>query len=243
VSQPLAAGYTRVSTLAQARSGLGLEAQVSAIERYASAKGLELVEVFSDPAVSGGKPLAKRQGGLRLRESLVTRRTTHVVIPRLDRAFRSVTDALRTSDEWRALGVTVHLLDLGLVIGPAAGGVEAVASKLILSVMACVAELERVLASERTRAAAQRCIESGRAWGRVQAYGWRRAGSRRVEDPAEQAVLAEMLALRQEGLTYRAVAGRLDTACMPNRAGNAWDAASVRRICLRHLDLQRGPPS
>ncbi|WP_163614962.1 recombinase family protein, partial [Klebsiella pneumoniae] len=49
----LAVGYLRVSTEEQAQSGFGLEAQDEAVRAFARAVGLELVDVISDPGVSG----------------------------------------------------------------------------------------------------------------------------------------------------------------------------------------------
>jgi DNA invertase Pin-like site-specific DNA recombinase len=61
-----AIGYTRVSTVEQADSGLGLEAQAERIKAYCALKGLYLAEIITDAGVSGGKPLAQREGGERL---------------------------------------------------------------------------------------------------------------------------------------------------------------------------------
>src|SRR6516162_9235164 len=61
-----AISYIRVSSEEQADSGLGLEAQRRRIAAYCKMKGLRLVEVFEDPGVSGGKPLASRPAGGRL---------------------------------------------------------------------------------------------------------------------------------------------------------------------------------
>jgi DNA invertase Pin-like site-specific DNA recombinase len=45
-----AIGYVRVSTSAQGRSGLGLEAQRAAIARFAEAEGLDVAEVYQERA-------------------------------------------------------------------------------------------------------------------------------------------------------------------------------------------------
>ena len=58
--------YIRVSSEEQADSGLGLEAQRRCIDAYCRMKGLHLAEVFEDPGISGGKPLASRPAGGKL---------------------------------------------------------------------------------------------------------------------------------------------------------------------------------
>ncbi len=51
-------GYVRVSSEEQADSGLGLEAQRQRVRAYCEMQGLDLENIFEDPGVSGGKPLA-----------------------------------------------------------------------------------------------------------------------------------------------------------------------------------------
>ena len=61
-----ALGYVRVSSEEQADSGLGLEAQRQRIAAYCNMKRLHLAEIFEDPGISGGKPLASRPAGSKL---------------------------------------------------------------------------------------------------------------------------------------------------------------------------------
>src|SRR5437868_12552472 len=82
-----ALGYVRVSSEEQADHGLGLEAQRQRIKAYCEMKGLDLVTIYEDPAVSGGKPLGTRPSGARLLAE--ARRTKPVVVvAKLDRLFR-----------------------------------------------------------------------------------------------------------------------------------------------------------
>src|SRR5262249_9520397 len=61
-----ALGYIRVSSEEQADSGLGLEAHRQRISAYCALKELHLAEVFEDPGISSGKPLASRPAGSKL---------------------------------------------------------------------------------------------------------------------------------------------------------------------------------
>ncbi len=69
-----AIAYIRVSTNEQADSGLGLESQAERIRAYCTMRKLDLVELVSDPGVSGGKPLASREGGQRLLDAIQARK-------------------------------------------------------------------------------------------------------------------------------------------------------------------------
>ena len=53
--QKLAAGYVRVSTMAQAKEGESLQTQRDGIARYCERHGLELVQLYADEGVSGRK--------------------------------------------------------------------------------------------------------------------------------------------------------------------------------------------
>src|SRR5262245_24081996 len=87
-----ALGYVRVSSEEQADSGLGLEAQRQRIAAYCAMKGLRLAEVFADPGISGGKPLASRPAGSQLLAA-ANKSQALVIVAKLDRLFRSVADA------------------------------------------------------------------------------------------------------------------------------------------------------
>jgi DNA invertase Pin-like site-specific DNA recombinase len=68
-----AIGYIRVSSEEQAESGLGLEAQRQRIAAHCTMKGLHLAEVFEDPGISAGKPLASRPADSQLLAAHQTR--------------------------------------------------------------------------------------------------------------------------------------------------------------------------
>ena len=70
-------GYVRVSTAQQGRSGLGIEAQKEALERFAAAEGFALVRAFVEvetgkgaDALSGARSLPLRSEARRQRCSV-----------------------------------------------------------------------------------------------------------------------------------------------------------------------------
>src|SRR6266851_2977132 len=99
-----AISYIRVSSEEQADSGLGLEAQRQRIAAYCTMKGLRRAEVFEDPAISAGKPLASRPAGSRLLAAAKKSKAV-VVVAKLDRLFRSVADAARTGHSRPTVGL------------------------------------------------------------------------------------------------------------------------------------------
>ena len=108
-----AIGYTRCSTQEQADSGLGLTAQTERIRGYCRMKDLALLDIIQDAGVSGGKPLADRDGGRELLRIIRKRQTDAVIMLKLDRMFRNAGDCLTTVERWEKAGVALHIVDLG----------------------------------------------------------------------------------------------------------------------------------
>ncbi len=144
-----AIGYTRCSTQEQADSGLGLDAQAKRIRAYCTLKDLRLIDIIQDAGVSGGKPLASREGGQRLLDLIRGKRAGAVVMLKLDRMFRNAGDCLTTVERWEKSGVSLHVADLG---GNAVDTTSA-AGRFMLVVLAGAAALERNLTRARTRSA------------------------------------------------------------------------------------------
>ena len=139
------AGYLRVSTVEQADSGAGLAAQHAAITAEAARRGWQLVRVFEDAGASG-KSLSGRPGLMAALEAVEAGEAAALVVSKLDRLSRSVSDFAGLVASAQRRGWALVALDLGLDMTTPAGG-------LVANVMASVAEWERRVIGERTAAA------------------------------------------------------------------------------------------
>ena len=134
-----AAIYARVSTTEQT---VGL--QLDGLREYAKARELEIVGEYVDEGISGAK--AKRPALDQLMADAHKRALDVVLVWKLDRLGRSLSHLIRLVDTLGALHVDlVSLGDPGLDTSSPHG-------RLIFSVMGAVAEFERDLIRERTRA-------------------------------------------------------------------------------------------
>ena len=227
-----AIGYTRVSTVEQADSGLGLEAQAERIKAYCTLKSLYLAEIITDAGVSGGKPLATRDGGQRLLTDLKDKRADAVVMLKLDRMFRNAGDCLTTVERWEKSGVALHVVDMG---GNAIDTTSA-AGRFMLVVLAGAAEMERNLTRERTRSAMAVKRANGQRIGSVPyGYDLDADGATLVPNEAEQAVIADIQTKRAEGWTLEQIADDLTTCAVPTKTGKSerWTHQAVARIAAR----------
>ena len=224
-----AVGYIRVSTAAQATEGLSLDAQRSRIEAAALAGGLELVGVVVDGGVSGSVALADRPGGAQVVAMVEAGQVAAVIVAKLDRLGRSAADLLTTVQGWERRGVALQALDVGVDTTSAAG-------RVFFGMLSVFAEFERGQASERTRAGLLQAKAEGATLGGapmglertddVDAHGRRVL----VAVPAQQLAVARLVALRGEGMPWRAVADALNREGVPAAKGGAWHAMAAKRI-------------
>jgi len=228
-------GYIRVSGDRQVESGLGLEAQAKAIKDYCHSHGLTLARVFRDEAVSASRhPLSQRPQGAKLIGTAGP--GDHVVIAKLDRAFRSLRDFATELDRWQRRGVVLHLLDLNIDSSTPVG-------KLIASVMAAVAEWEARRIGERIKAAyevmrTRGLAPSGRASLGHALVRRRKGAPRLVADIAERKIMRRIVKMRRSGLFWREIAERLAQERVKTRDGRLYSQQRCWRCYHAELDLQ-----
>lgn len=226
-----AIGYIRCSTMEQADSGLGMDSQDERIRAYCTLKGLRLVDVIADAGVSGGKPLAQREGGRKLLATVKSRSVDAVVMLKLDRMFRNAGDCLSTVEQWDKGGLALHVVDLG---GNAIDTTSA-AGRFMLVVLAGAAEMERNLTRERTRSALAVKRANGQRTGTVP-FGYDLAGDgvRLIANGQEQDVIAEIEAMRARGATLKKIAATLTDRAIPTKTGKTqWSHSTVVSILNR----------
>ena len=137
--------YIRVSTQKQGISGLGLEAQREICMDYINKSGKEYVTEFKD--VESGK--SRTREGLLQAIDFCKENKCELVFAKLDRMCRDVEFTFKVINT----GVQVHFCDVPQL------------NTLILGVMASVAQYERELISQRTKAALKAKKERGEKTG------------------------------------------------------------------------------
>lgn len=209
-------GYVRVSTDEQALSGLGLDAQQSAIETEVERRGWELVGVVSDAAVSAKRSPADRPGFSEVLEALQSGSVDAVVVSKLDRLTRSLSDFAGLLDRSVVEGWGVVALDVDVDTTTATG-------RLVAHVMASVSEWERGVISERTKATLGELKAKGRRLGRPVS----------LPAPVRERIAHE----RAAGATLRQISEGLNSDAVPtSQGGSQWWPATVRAV-LRSIEL------
>ena len=146
---PAVFGYIRVS---QAEGASGLDTQ----RRILTDHGLRDDRIFTD--VASGRNM-RRTGWTTLRETLQPGDV--VVVPRIDRLARNLTEGLRTIEELHAQGIHIRALAEGLDTGD-----DSPTARLMLHMLLSLAEWERETIRDRIRAGVDRAAAEGRTGGR-----------------------------------------------------------------------------
>ena len=221
-----ALGYARVSTDEQAREGVSLDAQQSRIRAYCEAKELELVDMLTDDGISG-KTLDRPA----LRE-LVQRcergEVGHVVVVKLDRLTRRTRDLLALVDDlFLARKIELHSVGESLDTSTPHG-------RFVLTLFGGLAQMERELIGERTRSALAFKREQRQPTSHPP-LSFRVNGSRErmVPIPAELEIVQWILDRWRSGLSYRAIAAKLNENGTPTKHGARWHHNTIVRIVQR----------
>lgn len=153
--------YARVSSSSDRQS---TERQIEDLTRYAKGKGYEIVKVFQEH-ISGAK--SNQERGV-LSECLEYCRAEHpdiLMVTELSRLGRSTVEVLKAIEDLTAAGVNVFILDLNLSTLDERGKENPVA-KMVLTVLALGAEMERKLILGRLNSGRELAKKKGVRMGR-----------------------------------------------------------------------------
>ena len=215
-----AIGYVRVSTEEQAKSGLGLEAQIAKIKAYAELFDIELTEIIMDEGVSG-KTL-ERDGLQKAIKMLKERKAEGMVIAKLDRLTRNVADlgtlVSTVFDKAELYSVSEQI------------NTKNAAGRLVLNVLVSVAQWERETICERTKDALQAKKARGEKTGGNTPFGFDEVNGKLIRNEEEQSIINEIKNLKNKGLSLRKIAGILNEKGIVTKNGKEWTAAQIQRI-------------
>ena len=158
--------YTRVSTELQI-DGYSLEAQKERLKREAKHRGMQIVGEYSDEGKSGkninGRPEFKQMlADIKSSKDGVD----YVLVFKLSRFGRNAADTLNSLQYMEDYGVNLLCVEDGIDSAGAAG-------KLIISVLASVAEIERSNIQEQTMAGRKQKARDGKWNGGFAPYGYK----------------------------------------------------------------------
>jgi len=215
--------YIRVSTGKQGKGGLGVEAQREAVARFAAAEGLELLTEFVEVESGKGSDALDRRPKLAEALSKAKRAKAPVVVAKLCRLSRDVAFI----SGLMAQRVPFIVTELGADADP-----------FMLHIYAALAEKERALIADRTRAALAQKKAQGTTLGNrtnlkdAQAKGIE--SNRKAADSFALNVLPIVRQIQAAGATtHRAIAHALNARGVRTARGGIWHDSTVRNLLAR----------
>lgn len=217
--------YYRVSTDRQGQSGLGLDAQRSKVAAMAAERGALIVAEYVE--VESGRKSDRPQLAAALAQARAEKAV--IAVAKIDRLARDAGFVLKLANEAEKNGMGGFVFcDLPDIDATTSAG------RMVLTMMASVAEFEARRISERTREA----LAAAKARG-VKLGGYREAAAQQSDARRQRAVadaeplrgvLAPMVAA---GMSYRAMANALAGVGRLSSTGKPLAPAQVGRILQR----------
>lgn len=236
----IAVASLRVSTDDQQ---LGLDAQRSAIQRWAATNGVQIVAWHVDQGISGGKPVEDRPGLAAALEALTIHGAGVLIVAKRDRLARDVVIAATIERLAERAGARVVSAD-------GVGDGDSPESALMRTLVDAFAAYERSIIRTRTRMALAHKKAVGELVGKVPT-GFTAIPSGRTKttkdgtvkdimilqaDPREQAAMARIAVLHQSGMSLRQIGKALTNEGFTPR-GAAWQPSTIRRTIERQSTL------
>lgn len=207
--------YLRVSTEKQGKSGLGLDAQRSAVEQFLNGGRWQLLEEFVEVETGKGSKALSRRPKLRAAIEACRKQKATLVIAKLDRLARNVAFISKLMED-RVEFVAADMPS---------------ANRLTVHILAAVAEEEARAISARTKAALAaakaRGVKLGKH-GRALAKENKRAATKHA-----QSVSSTIHELQGAGMSFRAIAAELNRRSIPTARGARWHLQTVQRAIAR----------
>jgi len=217
-----AVAYLRVSTHRQGRSGLGIKAQREAIQRFAEAEGIAIAAEHVEIETGKGSDALDRRPVLAAALAEAKARRCPVIVAKLDRLSRDVAFIAGLMVQ----KVPFVVAELGTDADP-----------FMLHLYAALAEKERSLISQRTRAALAAKKAQGVKLGNpnyAEAVVKAREASAALADSYAASMLPIVEGIRASGVTsYYGIAAALNARGLHTRRGGKWHPTTVRSLLLR----------
>ena len=190
--------YLRVSHT-ESLNGTSLEVQEKRCRAFAELHNFSIDKVYTE-VVSGAVEFRKRPVFQKVLSELKS--GSKLVVSRLDRLSRKVVDTLNLIDDFKKEHKEICITDIGNIHKD---GV----SKIFVTILASLAEVERENISIRIKASKKIAKEERRYLGGYSEFGYKVENKKLVPDDKEFLVLQSMISLRKSGLGYRKISDEI----------------------------------
>ncbi len=225
-----ALGYRRVSGKSQANDGTGLDEQTAQCAAWAARNGYEIVEWFTD-GVTGELPWNERPGMAALVQRVAVNGIDAVIVHQLDRIARGKSDIFEDFlAAVSAAGVAVVSVVDGLLTADGELDEFQNADKdMLLGIKMAIVRNEKRKLVARMALGRLRAKAAGKRVDGPHYFG------HDVRKPDEKAALVHMKEWQASGLTFYAIAKKLNDEGIKPRSAEKWREGAVRKILTREV--------
>jgi site-specific DNA recombinase len=218
-------GYIRVSSEGQA-DNTSLEDQELKIQAYCTALNHELVGLYKD-VQSGGKS-DNRKGLQTAIADMLAGKADGLIVLKLDRLGRRASDVLTLIDkELQPNDKALVVIDMNMDTSTPTG-------KLVLTMLAGVAEFEKSQINERTKNGKKaRAKTSDYANGGQPKFGHKADNKNLVVDDKEQQIIDVIRRHHKSGKSQRQIAEYLNKQGILSKQGKEWSGTTIGRVLTR----------
>ncbi len=220
--------YVRVSTVEQADKGVSLDAQQARCREYLQANKHRVSEVYCDAGISAKN--LKRPALQTLMQDAEGGRIAGVVVMKLDRLSRSVSDLIELAELFSLWGVPLKSVSEDFDTGTAMG-------RMIFNVMGSVAQMERERIGERVKESFHHIKSKGGYTGSACPIGLKAVGKKGerqlVEDEACSYIVKEAWTIVLKGGSLMNVIEHFNEHGLKTKRGAAWSKQRISALLKR----------
>lgn len=212
--------YYRVSTTKQGSSGLGLDAQKDAVNRYLNGGGWELLQEFTEVETGKGSNALSKRPHLKAAIEFARKNKAKLLIAKLDRLARNV-HFISTLMEQKVKFVACDFPE---------------ANELTIHILSAMAQYETKMISDRTKAALQAKKEilakEGKKLGNPKLKADNDKRLREAQDFAEN-LRPTLESFKASGMTQRTMVEELNKLEVKTARGGEWSLIQLQRVMNR----------
>ena len=217
--------YIRVSTQEQAKEGISLATQEDLLRKYCSLYKHNIVGVYKDDGYSAKN--MNRPALINLIKDIKEGQINSILVWKLSRISRNVIDLLTLLKEFEKYNVQFisysEQFDTNSPVG-----------KLLITVLASVAEFERETISDNVRVALNYRASLGKPTA-TQVLGYERSKEKLIVIPSEANLVKKIFSEYIECNNYSEVARRLNSEGYKGKRGKLFKANQIRTIIKNPL--------
>ncbi|MFC5734315.1 recombinase family protein [Cytobacillus gottheilii] len=217
-----AVGYIRVSTGVQARDGFSLDNQIEEINKECKKQEWELLGIFDDKGISGAL-LNERPGLIEMMRFIKENNVDYLVIFKFSRLSRNIGNLFLITEQLKE--TSTHLISISDNFSSEAG-----ASKIILSVLGSIAEMERDNIIEQVRGGMSQKAREGEWNGGTAPLGYDLVEKKLVINEEESKTVKFIYTEYLKGNGYKTIAAQLNDNGVKTKTGGTFSGNSVKDI-------------